>query len=536
MGEEKRENLMESLFGEESDDDADAAASYSEEEGEGEGEAEGGGAESGGDREESEGEREASEGDKEESEHERVSRRSSDDGGGEEGSAASGSENDGQVQEREATRSEEVEEQRGARIRAALGDSDDDDQEEGGVDGPRKPSSPEGEGSDLEGSYHKDSKRGAEDDEEQYYSDEERAEIKKPKGEPLTVEVPLRQPPTQAHNMNLVRISNIMDIEQRPFDPKTYVEEDGFVDETGRRRIRIEENVVRWRYVRNRDGSRSAESNARFVKWSDGSMQLLLGNEVLDLAVQDGQQDESHLFIRQPKGLLQAQGRLARKMRFMPSSLRSKSHRLLTALVDSTHKKVFKVKNVITDFDPEKDKEQKEKAAEQRIKSKEDLQKKQEKTMRKYPPTREREPQLSPGYLEGALEEEDEDYDDEGRSNRRYQDQLDAESRAERRINQVKRQPPKAMERRPSSRSRRDILEDEDSDESDRNRGARGDEGEEEQEDDEGEEEEEEVEARDSRRKRKDRDREQLQQQQNSPPRKQQTHRRRAVVSDSDED
>lgn len=48
-------------------------------------------------------------------------------------------------------------------------------------------------------------------------------------------------------------------------------------------------------------------------------------------------------------------------MRFMPSSLTSNSHRLLTALVDSRHKKVYKVKNCITDVDPEREKEQKEK-------------------------------------------------------------------------------------------------------------------------------------------------------------------------------
>lgn len=61
------------------------------------------------------------------------------------------------------------------------------------------------------------------------------------------------------------------------------------------------------------------------------------------------------------QGILQSQGRLLRKMRFMPSSLSSKSHRLLTALVDSRHKKVYKVKNCITDIDPEREKEEKEK-------------------------------------------------------------------------------------------------------------------------------------------------------------------------------
>ena len=60
-----------------------------------------------------------------------------------------------------------------------------------------------------------------------------------------------------------------------------------------------------------------------------------------------------------PNALLS--GRILKKMRFMPSSLSSNSHRLLTALVDSRHKKVYKVKNCITDIDPESEKEEKEK-------------------------------------------------------------------------------------------------------------------------------------------------------------------------------
>lgn len=67
--------------------------------------------------------------------------------------------------------------------------------------------------------------------------------------------------------------------------------------------------------------------------------------------------------IVQLQGILQSQGRLLKKMRFMPSSLSSKSHRLLTALVDSRHKKVYKVKNCITDIDPEREKEEKEKVS-----------------------------------------------------------------------------------------------------------------------------------------------------------------------------
>jgi Leo1-like protein len=57
--------------------------------------------------------------------------------------------------------------------------------------------------------------------------------------------------------MNVIKVSNIMGIESKPFDPKTYVEEDVFVtDETGaQKRIRLEDNIVRWRSVKNRNGT-----------------------------------------------------------------------------------------------------------------------------------------------------------------------------------------------------------------------------------------------------------------------------------------
>ena len=72
-------------------------------------------------------------------------------------------------------------------------------------------------------------------------------------------------------------------------------------------------------------------------------------------------------FLPIMQGILQSQGRILRKMRFMPSSLSSNSHRLLTALVDSRHKKVYKVKNCITDIDPEREKEEKEKVVLKKI-------------------------------------------------------------------------------------------------------------------------------------------------------------------------
>ncbi|KAG5032243.1 hypothetical protein JHK82_015819 [Glycine max] len=345
-------------------------------------------------------------------------------------------------------------------IRDVFGDFDDDEEEEMGYaiqqdieqDSNRYPM-------EEEGSYGKNLRPEdiLADEDHQYESEEENIEIKtkeKPLGPPLELEVPLRPPPALPEKMNMIKVSNIMGVDPKPFDPKTYVEEDTFVtDESGtRKRIRLENNIVRWRTTKNPDGTTSCESNARFVRWSDGSLQLLIGNEVLDISVQDAQHDQAHLFLRHGKGILQSQGRLLRKMRFMPSSLSSNSHRLLTALVDSRHKKVFKVKNCITDIDPEREKEEKEKAESQNIRANVLLNRKREKVNRKYTPAVERRRQLSPGFLEDALDEEDEaDYYDNRRSQHRFEDDLEAEARAEKRImNAKKSQGPKDIPRKSS--------------------------------------------------------------------------------------
>lgn len=327
-----------------------------------------------------------------------------------------------------------------AEIRDVFGDSDEEEPAEFGVqhDLEQQPMSPVEEEESYEKNLRPDDL--VRDDDAQYPSEEEfEAKLnEKPVGPPMELEIPLRPPPAHSDKMNMIRVSNIMGIDPKPFDPKTYEEEDVFVtDESGtKKRIRLENNVVRWRTVKKADGKLAYESNARFVRWSDGSLQLMIGNEVLDITVQDARHDNAHLFVRHGKGILQSQGKLLRKMRFMPSSLASNSHRLLTALVDSRHKKVYKVKNCITDVDPEREKEQKEKAESQTHKANQTLIKKRERVNRKYSKPAERGRQLSPGFLEEALDEDEEYYNDSRRpaSRRRFEDELELEARAEKRI------------------------------------------------------------------------------------------------------
>lgn len=59
------------------------------------------------------------------------------------------------------------------------------------------------------------------------------------------------------------------------------------------------ENTIRWRYSQDEGGNEIRESNARIVKWSDGSMSLYLGGEIFDIHKQALQGEFSHLFVRQ---------------------------------------------------------------------------------------------------------------------------------------------------------------------------------------------------------------------------------------------
>lgn len=128
-------------------------------------------------------------------------------------------------------------------------------------------------------------------------SDREERRDQVPTGPPMEIEAPLLPLPPH-DSLCLLRSTNIIGIQPRAFDPETYeVEEETYIDESGRERVRLANNaVIRWRMRRLPDGREVRESNARFVRWEDGSMQLLLGDEVLDVAEQDISHNNQYLF------------------------------------------------------------------------------------------------------------------------------------------------------------------------------------------------------------------------------------------------
>ena len=84
---------------------------------------------------------------------------------------------------------------------------------------------------------------------------------------------------TEGSKLYLVRLQNILRFQPRPFDPTTHDPDEDAVtrDETSADAPKGGVAIVRWR-----EAPVVSVSNARVVKWSDGSMTLYVGNEALN--------------------------------------------------------------------------------------------------------------------------------------------------------------------------------------------------------------------------------------------------------------
>ena len=177
----------------------------------------------------------------------------------------------------------------------------------------------------------------------------------------------MRAPVLWQAQVRYVKLSNILAIETRPFTAENFdrEEEEAYIDDTGIRRVKLkDQNTLRWRYAPGPDGEVGQlctscpavtahdltpqwcrhkciwhgvgntllaarprgvkrvhcgqgpcvtshvpvqvvkQSNARFVRWSDGSLQLFLGEHVLDVTELDIANDHHYLFVRH-QGLIQ---------------------------------------------------------------------------------------------------------------------------------------------------------------------------------------------------------------------------------------
>lgn len=156
-------------------------------------------------------------------------------------------------------------------------------------------------------------------------------------------------------------------MDTKPFDPDTYEDEqENNVDESETsQKIKLKvENTIRWRFRDGQDdpsipaAEREKESNARFVRWSDGTMSLVLGDEMFQVNAQTLQNQHQFLVVHHPSELmLQTQLAFTDTLTFQPHSTQSLTHRKLTAAIAGKHVKNVKTVMVATLSDPKAAKE-----------------------------------------------------------------------------------------------------------------------------------------------------------------------------------
>ncbi|CAB4012071.1 RNA polymerase-associated LEO1, partial, partial [Paramuricea clavata] len=189
-------------------------------------------------------------------------------------------------------------------------------------------------------------------------SDEEQEE-EQPEETQINVEIPYCKF-SLGSEMAFVKLPNFLSVETKPFDLTTYedeFEEDEVMDDEGRSRLKLRvENTIRWRNAKDDEGNDIKESNARVVRWSDGTMSLLLGAEVFDIHKTKIDGEHNHLFVQQGTGL-QAQAIFREKLTFRPHSTNSQTHRKMTLSIADRVSKTGKIKILpVVGKDPESQK------------------------------------------------------------------------------------------------------------------------------------------------------------------------------------
>jgi RNA polymerase-associated protein LEO1 len=129
------------------------------------------------------------------------------------------------------------------------------------------------------------------------------------------------------------------------------------------------DSTIRWRVTP--DGRR--ESNARLVRWQDGSLDLMIGNEILPGRVGDLGDGLCYQYVRQGRSgatLLEAHAAINRRLLVVPRSVAGGAVPTRVASVASARhveSKKTEIKLFTASTDPEKDKREKELIEEQRI-------------------------------------------------------------------------------------------------------------------------------------------------------------------------
>ncbi|BFZ56022.1 Paf1 complex component [Savitreella phatthalungensis] len=179
-------------------------------------------------------------------------------------------------------------------------------------------------------------------------------------------------------SLYLAKLPNALSISSDAYEPAVLLREihddrdeaESAVERSRRKTDRVE-NTIRWRWEGTGD-ERKRVSNARFVKWSDGSMSLQIGAEFFDVPVQTLGKEHNYLTLMQSEQqVLRSVKRFTHGLNFLPYSLNSKVHRDIKSDIArrTQQEKQRTVKEIATLEDPEERQKRAAKAEADRIKS-----------------------------------------------------------------------------------------------------------------------------------------------------------------------
>ncbi|KAK9369346.1 Leo1-like protein-domain-containing protein [Lipomyces kononenkoae] len=237
-----------------------------------------------------------------------------------------------------------------------------------------------------------------EDDQGGYYDrydsqmqQEEEPEFEEVEMQEMEITMPRYLP---SHSMpkeiHVARIPNFLNVDYSAFDPDSYLENAANIQAEGeaaaelREQLRAEvNNTIRWRYTRDEYGNPKIQSNARIIRWSDGSLSLKLGSEVFDItkkSIADTYLAVSH----DQQEIVQFHAKLASSMTLVPTSTASLTHMRLSKAIARGNVKVSNIHDIATTEDPEKMKREAEKAEESKIRARKKLDNKRRQRESRY--------------------------------------------------------------------------------------------------------------------------------------------------------
>ncbi|CAE6487490.1 unnamed protein product [Rhizoctonia solani] len=206
------------------------------------------------------------------------------------------------------------------------------------------------------------------------------------------INIPKLPLPTSSDNQYwMMRMPNFLKLDTKPFHTETYEGPQDEYEGEDRKESAIMldvTNTIRWRWIQGENGEMKKQSNARIVKWSDGSMSLQLGTELFDInsnaeasrpplphsqsqsQTQSSQAPKrvggsSYLYTQHKHaGVLQCEVPITGTLTLQPTGMFSATHRQLVRAVGQRHSRTARLRLAPEPtMDPEREQRELQKTA-----------------------------------------------------------------------------------------------------------------------------------------------------------------------------